>query len=71
LAKELNMSWNTLINWQQLNLKGKLESNSISAIKMKSAEALETVRLRKELYDVKMERDILKKTVSIFSKSVK
>lgn len=29
----------------------------------------ENARLRKELRDAKMERDILKKTVSIFSKS--
>ena len=36
-----------------------------------SAEAQELKALKKELRDVKMERDILKKAVSIFSKSDK
>ena len=34
-----------------------------------SAEALENKKLRKELRETQMERDILKKAVSIFSKS--
>jgi transposase len=71
VAKDLNMSKNTLINWQRLNNKGKLEFNSSSPVKLKSKEELENIRLRKELYDTKMERDILKKAVSIFSKSDK
>jgi len=72
VAKELNMSRHTLINWQRLNRKGKLEANgSIATTKLKSKEELENTRLKKELYDMKMERDILKKAVSIFSKSDK
>jgi transposase len=34
-----------------------------------SADELELKRLRKELQETKLERDILKKAVSIFSKS--
>ena len=71
VAKDLNMSKNTLINWQRLNNKGTLELNTPGGIKLKSKEELENIRLRKELYDIKMERDILKKAVSIFSKSDK
>lgn len=71
VAKDLNMSKNTLINWQRLNNKGTLKLNNFGSNKLKSKEELENIRLRKELYDIKMERDILKKAVSIFSKSDK
>lgn len=71
IAKELNMSKNTLINWQRLARKDKLLSKGPSTVKIKSKEELENISLRKELYEMKMERDILKKAVSIFSKSDK
>ena len=44
-------------------------ANSVSKKKILSIEAQELKALKKELRDVTMERDILKKAVSIFSKS--
>jgi transposase len=40
-----------------------------STIKEKSKEELEIIRLNKELADIKLEHEILKKAVSIFSRS--
>jgi transposase len=48
--------------------KGKLTNKSVP---IKSPEEQELIRLRKELADIKLERDILKKAVGIFSKSDK
>lgn len=45
------------------------KSGDFSKKREQSKEELELKALRKELRDVKMERDILKKAVSIFSKS--
>ena len=47
----------------------KAKSGDLSKKQVWSAEELELRALRKELKDVKIERDILKKAVSIFSKS--
>ena len=47
----------------------KSKSGDLSKKKVLSSEELELRALRKELNDVKLERDILKKAVSIFSKS--
>ena len=69
IAKELDISRNTLINWQRFSRKGKLDATVTTKAKVKSPEELENIRLKKELYEMKMERDILKKAVSIFSKS--
>ena len=67
VAQELNISHETLKNWK----KGRYLGNDVnsSSIKLKSKEEEELIRLRKELYETKLERDILKKAVSIFSKS--
>ncbi|MBL7788586.1 MAG: hypothetical protein JNL75_01985 [Chitinophagales bacterium] len=67
VAQELNISHETLKNWK----KGKYIGNqaSGSSIKIKSKEEEEILRLRKELYETKLEHDILKKAVGIFSKS--
>jgi len=46
-------------------------SGSLKSKETMSEEQLELKTLRKELREVKMERDILKKAVSIFSKSDK
>ena len=64
VAQELNISHETLKNWK----KGRylVKGRSISLVKTKEEEL---IRLRKELYETKLERDILKKVVSIFSKS--
>lgn len=63
VAKELDISHETLKNWK----KGRYLSNDSS--KIKSNEQEELIRLRKELYETKYERDILKKAVGIFSKN--
>ena len=47
----------------------KLKSGDFSKKKELSIEALENKALKKELKNITMERDILKKAVSIFSKS--
>ena len=47
----------------------KAKSGDLSKKKSLSSEELELRALRKELKNVKLERDILKKAVSIFSKS--
>ena len=45
------------------------KAGDFSKVKEVSAEEKEIKRLRKELAETKLERDILKKAVSIFSKS--
>lgn len=68
VANELNVSTDNIKRWKKEFNKGKLTNKSIS---IKSPEEQELIRLRKELADVKLERDILKKAVGIFSKSDK
>jgi transposase len=65
VAKELGISNSALKSWK----KGHHMGSPDSPPKNKSKEEEENIRLRKELYEVKLERDILKKAVSIFSKS--
>ncbi len=69
VADQLGVSHESIRQWQRLLKQGKLTLDSGSVEKVKSKEEEELSRLRKELYDVKLERDILKKAVSIFSKS--
>ena len=66
VAQELNVSYDNLKRWKKEYKIGKFND---TPIKPKSSEAEEISRLKKELYDIKMERDILKKAVSIFSKN--
>lgn len=63
VANELNIDRKYLDKWKMKYDSQKNGSNE------KSAEAQEITRLKKELYDIRMERDILKKAVSIFSKN--
>lgn len=67
VAQELNISHETLKNWK----KGRYLGNEVngSSIKIKTKEEEEMTRLLKELYETKLERDILKKAVGIFSKN--
>lgn len=68
VSQELNISRECMRRWiieydrGEFNKEGRVS-------KITSAEQDELARLKKELYDVKMERDILKKAVGIFSKS--
>lgn len=68
VALELGISRDTLKRWKQDFKSGKFEATSSNA-KVRSKEEEEILRLKKELYEIKLERDILKKAVSIFSKS--
>lgn len=65
VAQELNISYETLKNWKKGRYIGKETDNVLPKVK----EDDELIRLRKELYETKLERDILKKAVGIFSKS--
>jgi transposase len=65
VAQELGISNSALKSWK----KGLRLGNTDTSSKIRSKEEEENIRLRKELYEVKLERDILKKAVGIFSKS--
>lgn len=69
VAEELGVSHESIRQWHRLYKQGKITLESGSIVKLKSKEEEELQRLKKELYEVKMERDILKKAVTIFSKS--
>jgi len=64
VANDLGINANTLRYWIKNEEKIKETKNS-------TVETAEEKRLRKELEEVKLERDILKKAVSIFSKQPK
>jgi len=66
VCEELNVSRDNLKRWKKEYKDGRFNQ---SGVKVKSAESEEISRLKKELNDIRMERDILKKAVSIFSKS--
>ena len=68
VANELNVSSDNIKRWKKEFNQGKLTGKTIP---VKSKEEEELIRLRKELADVKVERDILKKAVGIFSKNDK
>ncbi len=72
IAKELDISDKTLYAWlRAYKQKNNLQSNTIRSYKTKSStESLEEEnrRLRKELKDVKMEKEILKKAAAYFAK---
>lgn len=69
VADELKINVETLRVWRKAFREGKLEENSKVPEKVKSKEELELAQLRKELYEITLERDILNKAVGIFSKS--
>jgi len=68
VALELGISRDTLKRWKKDFKIGKFDSIN-GNVKVRSKEEEEILRLKKELYEIKLERDILKKAVSIFSKS--
>jgi transposase len=68
VASELGISRDTLKRWKKDFKIGKFDSIN-GNVKVRSKEDEEILRLKKELYEIKLERDILKKAVSIFSKS--
>jgi len=68
LSKEYDLNPSMISRWCR---EYKSKSGDLSKQKSLSIEELELRALRKELKDVRLERDILKKAVSIFSKSDK
>ena len=69
LAHEMNLRPELIYRWRsELTA---LEGNSFpgNGKKKMTAEESEIARLQKELAEIRMERDILKKAVGIFSKS--
>lgn len=68
-SEQLHVSHESLRQWIRAVDSGKLKFEPGQVEKQKSKEEIENSRLRKELYEIKLERDILKKAVGIFSKS--
>jgi len=66
LSEEYGINSGIIRRWKR---EFKAKSGDFSKKRERSVEELELKSLKKELRDVKMERDILKKAVSIFSKS--
>jgi len=66
VSDELGIGSNMLRRWIREYKNGKFSEGDKKAI---SKEEEELKRLKKELHEIKLERDILKKAVSIFSKS--
>jgi transposase len=69
VSEQLNVHEETLRLWRKKYREGKLKLDSGAAEKVKSKEELELAELKKKLYEVTLERDILKKAVGIFSKN--
>jgi len=66
VAQELDVKQNTLRRWKKEYRSGRLNANGV---KIKTKEEQELHALKKELNETRLERDILKKAVGIFSKS--
>jgi len=69
LGRELNIRPATIYRWRSEFIEDQDISFSGRGIKRQTEEQAEVAKLRKQLADVKMERDILKKAVGIFSKA--
>lgn len=69
VARELGVNPEVLRQWKKAYREGRLTAEAAAKERPRSKEELELARLKKELYEVTQERDILKKAVSIFSKS--
>lgn len=68
VSQEYNLDSGTVNRWRR---EYEAKSGDFSKKRELSQEELELRQLRKELREVQIERDILKKAVSIFSKSDK
>ena len=69
LAARFEVSENSIYNWRKIYLKNKEASFPGKGNKMMSESERKIYELEKELRELKLERDILKKAVGIFSKS--
>jgi len=68
-ARQLGIAEQTLFNWVKAQREGQFQG--IASSRTISAEQMEISRLRAELAQVKMERDILGKATAYFAKSLK
>lgn len=68
-SQQLNVNQETVRLWIKSFHSGQLKLEPGSIEQQKSNEEIENARLRKQLYEVTIERDILKKAVGIFSKN--
>ncbi len=71
-ARRLAMSLKTLANWVKRAKEGQLPaasggSGSVSHQRMVTEEQAEVARLRREVAELRMERDILKKSAAYFA----
>ena len=66
VSEEYDLNDSMVRRWRR---EYEIKSGDFSKKREISSEELEIKRLKKELQDTKLERDILKKAVSIFSKS--
>ncbi len=71
IAERYEVSENTLYNWRRIYLKNKEASFPGKGNKTMNESERKIDELEKELKETKLERDILKKAVGIFSKSDK
>ena len=69
LAEELNLRPELIYRWRSEFAANDKSSFPGNGRKRMNEEESEVVRLQKELAEMRMERDILKKAVGIFSKS--
>src|SRR5664279_4003512 len=67
VGRRLNVSDNTINNWVRAYRQGKLSEVGKNQKPLNETE-LELARLRRELAQVKMERDILKKAIAYFAR---
>lgn len=66
VRKEYNLNSSMVRHWRKTY---ELNSRDFSIKKEPTSQELELKKLQKELREVKLERDILKKAINIFSKS--
>lgn len=69
LAERFDLSANTIYNWRSKYFKYSENAFPGHGNKTMTDEEKEIARLKKELKEAQLERDILKKAVSIFSKN--
>ena len=68
LAERFEVSANTIYNWRSTYLKNQESSFPGKGNKTMTESEREIAKLKKELKEARLERDILKKAVGIFSK---
>jgi len=71
LAERFDISANTIYNWRSKFYKHSDDAFPGHGNKVMTEDEKEIARLQKELKEAQLERDILKKAVSIFSKNDK